>query len=202
MAGDKKSDAYDALVNVLDAVERGADAERVSREVIDRDVGSVFAPLKAYLMAAALEALGVELDSDGVPTTASITRFINERFLEGTGLVLTDAFDAESTKSDIEAYALDKINEQLGGEFKINSLKASDLKRSAKQFLGTKLREEITSGGGDMMAAMPDSDGVLALIARYESGQGQDLIDTPEAEKNRERQARYRAGHGRHWEEK
>jgi hypothetical protein len=197
---DKQSAAYGALVSVLDAVEAGGQAEAVSREMIDSQVQSVFSPLKKYFMDAALEAVGIDFDSEGLPTETSITKFINENFLAGTGLELSNAFNSVSSKREIEAYALQKINEGLGGELSLKSLQKPDLKRELKRFANQLVYAELAAGGGAISDAMGDSDHILKMIAHYEAKKNKPASDNPRAAGNIERQARYRANHHRHWE--
>ena len=200
--GDKKSQAYDALVSVLDAVEAGGDAEYVSRELIDKNVESVFAPLKKYFIEAALEAIGIDFDLDGNPTQKSITAFINDSFLNDTNLRLSNVFNSVTSSQEIEVYALQKINEGLGGEVVLRSLKKPDLKRELKRFANTLVYAELAAGAGAISDALGDSEHILRMISRYETERDKPTSDNPKAEGNRERQATYRAAHNRHWESK
>lgn len=153
-------------------------------------------------ISAAFEYLAIDFDASEPVNETTITQAINKTLLSGADFQLNNIFDSAMTRRQVERYALRKINEGLGGELVFKSLKKPDLKRSIKQYANFLVQSELAAGGGEIADLLGDSEDVSKIISRYEKGLDKPLISTPEAENNRERQARYRASHGRHWEPK
>lgn len=151
---------------------------------------------------AAFQSMGIEFDLNDKVNASTITQAINNTLLSGTGLELTNIFDVDLTKSQIERFALDKINEGLAGEVVLSSLKKDALKRELKRFANQLVYAELAAGGGAIAEALGDNAEILAMIERYEAQRDKPASSLPEAEGNRERQATYRANHARHWETK
>lgn len=151
---------------------------------------------------AAFNMLGIEFDIRDKVNAATITQAINKTLLSGTELQLTNVFDVDATRVQIEAYALGKINEGLGGELRFASLKKQALKREIKRYANYIVQRELAAGGGDIAQALGDSERVLKIIERYEAEKEKPPSDLPEAAGNRDRQATYRANHHRRWEGK
>ena len=157
-------------------------------------------------MAAAFEKIGIEIEGDESLTPEFITRCINEGPLAGSDIQLTNIFDKTALKSDLERIALIYARDALGGDLK--SMRSDDIKEYARAFMYKKIREQLT-WGGDLVEMAPDFvqlakmlDAAIAAGRMDSSGRyiPPDLKMTPAAISNRERQARYRAGHKRHWE--
>lgn len=150
-----------------------------------------------WCIAAAFESLGLELDENEPINAQSLTAAINA-LLNGE-IEFTNVFDSAAIKRDVMREALDRINEQSG--LGLQSLSAGALKQAAKRLLAERLREQIASGAGSMLDAMPD---VQSIIDDVESVQNGGIVPStaPYAEQNRDRQAAYRASHSRSWRAK
>lgn len=148
---------------------------------------------------AAFQVLGIEFDVGDKVNASTVTQAINKTLLSGTGLELTNVFDVDATRGQIERYALEKINEGLGGELRFSSLKKPILKREIKRYANYIVQKELAAGGGAIADALGDSPHILSMIERYETQRDKPLSDLPEAEGNRDRQATYRANNERHW---
>lgn len=149
---------------------------------------------------AAFQFLGIEFDLGDKVNASTVTQAINKTLLSGTELELSNVFDVDTTRGQIERYALEKINEGLGGELRFASLKKPALKRKIKRYANFIVQSELAAGGGAIADALGDSEDILSMIERYETQRDKPPSDLPEAEGNRERQATYRANHHRHWE--
>lgn len=153
--------------------------------------------------------LGMEIDPETGINAQTITEAINAGPLAGTGVELTNIFDRDAVRGDIEKVALAYAAQSFGLEVK--SLTVDAVKEALRGEVSRLVREQIADGGGDLVDAAPD---LVALVRMIEAAQkamqtGEDgtrqkppVSMTPEAISNRERQARYRATHKRHWEER
>lgn len=164
---------------------------------------------EAAAMAAAFEKLGLEIEGDEPLTPEFITQCINRGPLAGSELQFTNIFDREALKNDLHRMALMYARDALGLD--LPSLKPQALKEYARTYVYQKIREQIKWGGGDLVALAPDFVAIAKVIdAAIAAGRmdaagnyiAPDLKMTPKAIANRERQARYRANHKRHWEPK
>lgn len=154
------------------------------------------------VISAAFGVLGIEFEEGDMVNAYTVTAAINKTLLSGSELELSNVFNVDATRAQIEAYALKKINEGLGGELRFKSLKRPDLKREIKRYANFLVQKELAEGGGVIADALGDSEKILAMIERYEKERDKEPSDNPEAEGNRDRQATYRANHYRHWESK
>jgi hypothetical protein len=145
---------------------------------------------------AVLDARGIPLDLDGEVNQFTITAAINSAVMPD-GIAFENLFDKDAVRRDVKRIGLDYAAAAFGYE---GGLDADVLKRSIIQEITAEVREEIRAGGGEYM------DAARGLVAT------QRLIDAPEpfdwqaprvfknkAEKNRERQARFRANSVRVW---
>lgn len=153
-----------------------------------------------WAIGAAFDYLGIPFDPDDPINAYTVTQAINRGLLDGSGFEFTNVFNAETTKKDLELFALDKINES--GQVYLRSLKRAELKRAARAVLAKKLNEQIAEGSGALLDAMPDDAKILRQIESSKRNEGRELLDTDKAIKNRERQANYRQSHGRSWRAK
>lgn len=154
------------------------------------------------VISAAFWKLGIEFEDGDMVNAYTVTAAINKTLLADTDLELSNVFNIDTTRAQIEEYAIKKINEGLAGELIFKSLKKLDLKREIKRYANFLVQTELAAGGGAISDALGDSESVLRIIARYEKQRDKPPSENPEAEGNRERQATYRANHKRHWESK
>lgn len=192
--------AIDVLTN--SAIQTFNDAKNIKDRAgfIRKNLENGRAAFQDLAIIAAFQALGIEFDVGDKVNASTVTQAINKTLLSGTGLELTNVFDVDATRGQIERYALEKINEGLGGELRFESLKKPVLKREIKRYANYIVQKELAAGGGAIADALGDSQHILSMIERYETQRDKPPSDLPEAEGNRDRQATYRANHERHWE--
>ena len=187
-------------------------AAEVSRPVIERMFRGHKKELEEWALSKAFEAMGVPIDPANGFSRESITAAINAGPLAGTGIELSDIFDPEAIKRDVKRIALEKAVADTG--LPIAGLTVADLKASLRAYVSDVTREQLESGDGDIIAAAPALVEMLQMIRAanksdpagpgatpgYQPGPSQPVDMTPHGIANRERQARYRANHQRHWE--
>lgn len=158
--------------------------------------GAVQAEIGKRAAQAVLDGRGIPLNLDGEVNHETITQAINAAVMP-EGVEFSNLFDNDAVKSDVRRIGLAYAAEAYGYE---GGLSASQLRERITSEIVREVLDDISAGGGEYM------DAALGLVA------AQRLIDKPEpkkwnvprvftvkAEKNRERQARYRASHKRVW---
>lgn len=163
--------------------------------------------IEKWAMANALEAAGFPDLMDESLSRDDFTRAINEKFLAGTDLQLTNIFDAQAIKDDALKMAMKKAAGELGIE--LRSATIDGMKEALGVWIRAQVQEQIDGGGGDLIDGAKDLSSVLAIIKSVQKGldengdkKEEELDMSPEGVSNRERQAKYRASHKRHWEER
>lgn len=194
------SSAIDVLTN--SAIKTFNDAKNIKDRAgfIRKNLENGRGAFQDLAIIAAFQVLGIEFDVGDKVNASTVTQAINKTLLSGAGLELTNVFAVDATRGQIERYALEKINEGLGGELRFSSLKKPILKREIKRYANYIVQKELAAGGGAIADALGDSQHILSMIERYETQRDKPPSDLPEAEGNRDRQATYRANHERHWE--
>ncbi|MEQ1638913.1 MAG: hypothetical protein ABL903_19815 [Methylococcales bacterium] len=195
----------EALVAVIDdaaKILQEAYVERGNRTVLEQISDSFRDDFETVAIKAAFLSLGLEMDDDGTINQASVTQAINTSLLEGTGVELTDIFDKKAIMNDLERIAIDRAISALGwgDEIGFTSLKPSSIKDALSVYVSKRIKQEVRDGTGVLIENAPEHAGVASMVAAYSSIENRVLVDTPEAENNRRRQATYRASHKRHWE--
>ena len=194
------SAAIDVLTNSAIATFNNARKITNREDFIRHNLEAGRAAFEDLAIIAAFESLGIEFELGEKINESTVTQAINKTLLSGTDFELVNVFDIEGTKQQIEAYALKKINEGLGGELILKSLRKPDLKRAIKSYGNSIVQAELAAGGGAISDALGDDEAILAIIATYEESRDKPASDNPKAEGNRSRQATYRANHHRQWE--
>ena len=152
--------------------------------------------------------LGLDVDPDAGINAQTITAAINAGPLGGTGVELTNLFDRDAVKRDLQRLALVQAAQSFGIE--LHSLETEAVKEAIRGYVADMVREEI-AGGGDLVDAAPDLVAIVRMIdaARkgYKNEAGEEVREKPllmskEAVSNRERQAKYRGNHQRRWVER
>lgn len=194
------SAAYVAISNMIpDAV------EKITKEEFMRLVAGDVGDLEKAAITDAFAKLGLAIDPEQGLSAGAITAAINAGPLAGTGVELTNIFNRDAVKSDMQRIALAHAAQTFG--LHLNSLKTEDVKEALRGYVSQLVRDEI-AGGGDLVDAAPDLVALVKLIDAARKNYREDengnferkpLKMTPEAISNRERQAKYRAGHTRRW---
>ena len=77
------------------------------------------------------------------------------------------------------------------------------LKDAVRGLLVDEVAEQIASEAGALIDGAPDAAQISAALKNWQSSKGNQAVDfSAKGESNRLRQARYRAGHRKHWEER
>lgn len=194
------SEAIDVLANSALKTYNDIRGVKDRGDFVRKELENGRAAFQDLAIIAAFQVLGIEFDVKDKVNAYTVTQAINKTLLSGTDLQLTNVFDVDVSKGQIERYALEKINEGLGGELRFSSLKKPVLKRELKRYANYIVQKELAAGGGAIADALGDSEHILSMIERYETQRDKPPSDLPEAEGNRERQGTYRANHNRHWE--
>lgn len=158
---------------------------------------------------AAFEKIGLDIDpADGL-TPQNITAAINSGPLAGTGIELTNLFDREAVKRDITKIAVRYAADAMG--FELKSFDLDGIKAALKEEVSRRIIEQVGEGAGDWIELAPDLVEIArALDAAVKAGRidaegnyiQQGLMNDDFHVDLRERQARYRSKHTRHWEPK
>lgn len=155
-------------------------------------------------------ALDHALEAAGLPgvddlTQEGITAAINES-LSGAGVdvQLSNVFSATAVRADFERIALARVASAAG--LSIESPTPQAVADGLREWVVQQIRDQVEAGGGDLIDGAPELSELRAIIdaalAARERRESMPVSMTPEAISNRERQARYRATHTRHWEER
>lgn len=182
-------------------------AYAVSRPFLHRFLQSRRPEIEKWAMAKALEAAGLPDLTSQTLTRESFTKVINENFLAGSDVELSNIFDAQAIKDDLQKAALKRAAKELGLELRNATI--DGMKDAIGEWVRGQVKEQIDGGGGELIDGAKDLARVLVIIRSVqkeidENGQPsgvKPLLMTPDAISNRERQAKYRASHKRHWEE-
>jgi hypothetical protein len=156
------------------------------------------AEIEEWALGNAFEALGLP-DMDKSPTRADFTDAINARFMAGSDMQLSNAFDAQSIRQDALRFALKKAAGDLG--IALESDTVPGMRDALRSWIRGEVVAQIEAGAGPLIDGAKDQARVLAMVEYHQSRPADPgLLQTPEAISNRERQARYRANHTKHWE--
>lgn len=182
----------------------------IGREKIEDAMAGKLGDFENEAMKTAFEKIGLDIDpADGI-TPQTITAAINNGPLAGTGIELTNLFDRDACKRDLQRVAMARAAEVFGVEVKDTS--AEGLKAALKTEISRRVMEQLGEGAGPYLEAAPD---LVEIVRQLNAGIKEGLINADgggfsepglmmdEFHINlRERQARYRASHKRHWESK
>lgn len=173
---------------------------------------------KALVIKAAKRSLGIDdtdlLDfsqDDFSVDEATLTRVVNEKLglKSAIGIEFTNIFSRDAIMQDLNKLGLSRVNNILGASAEnpiITSFSKDSLRANIRGFMGNQAMEAVTNGSSHII----DSAGADRIVSaamtyernyeRYKPEEKKDLLMTKEAVSNRERQARYRATHTKHWE--
>ena len=178
------------------------------RHVIDKVMESYREPLEKWALEKAFERMGLTLNADTGFSKEAITDAINAGPLAGSGVQLSNIFDRQAVKNDLHRLALAKAVEATG--LNIKGLTTEDAKAALREYISDRVIEQVGDGGGSIVdAALPLAELVREIRAANRAsgtlpgehpGRDKPTDFTPAGISNRERQARYRATHTRHWE--
>lgn len=145
---------------------------------------------------AVLDARGIPLDLDGEVNQLTITQAINAAVMP-EGVEFENIFDKLAIGRDIKKMALAQAGQAFGFE---GSIEPKYLKRQIVDQITREVSEQIKQGGGEYIEAARGLVAADRLINQPEPFNWQaPRVFTQKAEKNRERQARWRAANNRVW---
>lgn len=164
--------------------------------------------IEKWALSAVFEQFGFpDLTGDNVDRK-SFTEAINQKFLSESGFQFTNLFDQESVKRDAFKFGVQRIAEEAG--LTLEDVSEKGLVDALRRWVFDLIGEELTNEDlGELTQDAKDVWEIVQTFRKYktaaEDGQEAEdkgrrpLINTPAAQKNRERQARYRANHKRIW---
>lgn len=138
----------------------------------------------------------------------SFTEAINQKFLSDSGFRFTNLFDQESVKRDAFKFGVQRIAEEAG--LTLEDVSEQGLVDALRRWVVDLIGEELTNEDlGELTQDAKDVWEIVQTWHKYKQAadDGMDaedkgrkpLINTPGAQSNRERQARYRAAHKKIW---
>lgn len=181
--------------------------KNIGREEIDRALAGELDDFLNEALTSAFERIGLQVDPDGPLTPESLTKAINDGPLAGSGIQFTNVFDREACKRDITRVAIAHAAGALG--VTPSDMTVDGLRATVKSEITKRVMQQLGEGAGEYLEAAPD---LVALAKALDAGIRAGLIDSqgryiePGIAMDayhvslRERQAKYRAQHTRHWE--
>lgn len=181
--------------------------QRIAKEEFARIVMGDASEYEAEAIKSAFAKMGLDIDPAEGLTPQNITAAINAGPLAGTGIELTNIFDRNALRSDMEKIALAYAASAFGLE--IRSMSVEGIKDAVRSEMSKRLMDQVSEGAGEWLELAPD---LVDLAKQLDTAVRAGLIDgqgrfvPPELSMSeyhidlRERQARYRARHTRHWE--
>lgn len=138
----------------------------------------------------------------------SFTEAINQKFLSESGFQFTNLFDQEAVKRDAFKFGVQRIAEEAG--LTLEDVSEKGLVDALRKWVFDLIGEELTNEDlGELTQDAKDVWEIVQTWRKYKKAadDGQEaedagrkpLINTPGAQSNRERQARYRANHKKIW---
>ena len=167
--------------------------------------------IEKWALSAVFEKMGLpDLTGEGL-NRQSFTQAVNATVLSGQEFQLTNLFDAQAVRNDAMRFGMLQVADQAGIPIETASL--AGMRDGIRAWIMQLIEEEISADEvGELIEDARDIYEIIALYRKYkkaeadgeaeENGGRKPLINTPEAQSNRERQARYRANHKRVWTSK
>lgn len=180
---------------------------RIGKEELARLVAGEASDYENELLRGAFASIGLDVDPEQGLTPQALTRAINDGPLAGSGVELSNIFDGAAVRRDLEQLALSYAAQNFGLD--VPTLNVEGIKAAVKKEMSRRLMEQLGEGAGDWVALAPD---LVDIARRLDAARAAGRLDAagrfvePELEQDdyhvnlRERQAKYRAQHSRHWE--
>lgn len=171
------------------------------KEAISAALNRYGADLEKWAIKAAAEQMGVHVDPDGPINAQTITAALNEGPLSGSGIEFTNIFDRDAILHDFKRLALARASVQLN----LSDVQSvSGLRDGVRAMLREEVTKQIASEAGGLIDAAKDLPQILrAIEGKQRTANWNAPRDfTPAGISNRQRQAKYRAGKTKHWEDR
>lgn len=185
----------------------------IAKAFVKRQLNRHRDKIEQWAMREAWEAVGLEGMEDGNITAESFTQAINQHLLADSGVQLSNVFNRDAVRADLERYVFQRAAGQLGLNLERPTLEG--LREAVHGWITDRVIQEINSNASvTLIADAQELARVMQAIERIRQvakRQGREaaplaapvpkkpLLMHPEAIANRERQRRYRATHSRRW---
>lgn len=192
----------DYLVEEIDQIIRNYDkaAEDIGPGELERYFDGGMASAKDAAIRAAFEQIGLDLP-DGPINKNTLTQAIVQGPLADYDLEINNLFDKRELRQALAKVALRKVAESMGIE--LPALTVEGLKAALIESVQDEVIAQLLQEGGEIFEATAPAAQLARQIASamkarrtYHTNVATDMSDKGQA--NREKQARYRANHGRH----
>ena len=191
----------DVVGDLLEKFAQGK-AEREAASLTQNDIQRFFdnpgKELKEYALRAALEAMGLVIES-GPVNEETITAAILAGPLAGLGIEVTDLFNREALIAALKKIAIGKAGDALGLSG-VSSV--AGLRDSVRGLLADEIGRQLASEAGSLIAGSPVAPLIAAAIKRRNPDWNEPTDFTKKGIANRERQAKWRREHTKHWEQR
>ncbi|WP_370678411.1 hypothetical protein [Comamonas sp. GB3 AK4-5] len=195
-------DAIQGAVDDFNA-NRAEDEEtgRVARKELRDWFDHKMVPIKDAVLRGALARAGLEI-AGGPINIESITQAINDGPLAEFDVEISNIFNKRELREVLEKVAIQKVAEQLG--LKLESNTTEGVKLAIVDLVKDEVGEQLASEAGDIFdAAIPTAKIVAMIRQAIKEPRGYHTnvptVMDEKAQKNREKQARYRAKNRRDW---
>ena len=181
--------ADDARALLAEAIGVGTGAVKLARETKEAVIN--------LFVVDALITYGLELERGDALTAEALALAVNRKIFAEYGIDVGNLLDADSVRSALKKEALRAVGERLGVEGG-----SRDIAAAFKSSVRNTLLEAVASGDAEVLSAISVGQRAIEDAVRNSEPnlESQQVKNTSEAgEKNRERQARYRAAHKRVW---
>lgn len=199
--------AASALVTTV-AAQLGSEA---ARAFLKRQLSRHSEEIEQWALSNVFETMGLPNLMEGGLNKQSFTQAVNASFLSGSDFQFTNLFDSQAIRGDAMKFGLMQAAAQAGLQLENVSIKG--MSDALKKWVMDLIEQEISADEmGELLQDAADVYEIVQLYRKYKAAEKEGeaaesegrkpLINTPEAQANRERQARYRASHRRVWVEK
>lgn len=184
----------------------------IAKAFVRRQLSRHREKIEKWAMAHAWEAIGLEgMDPDNI-SAESFTKALNMHLLADSGIQLTNVFNKEAVRKDLERAVMQRAASQLGLQLERPTL--DGLREAVHAWITDRVLSEINSGGmtiikdAQELAQVKDAIDRIRRIATRQGREGlalaapipkKPLLMHPDAVGNRKRQERYRQSHRRVW---
>lgn len=187
-------------------------ARATGKAYLTRTLNAHRPAIEKWALSAVFEKMGLpDLMEGGSLNQGAFTDAINERILGASGssgFKFTNLFDRDAIRRDAFKFGVKQAAKESG--LKIEDVSEQGLKDALKARMVELVEAELTAEDvGELTRDAKDVWEIIQLYKAYrkaaadgeaaENGGRKPLINTPEAVKNRARQAKFRQGHKKKW---
>jgi hypothetical protein len=175
---------------------QGYDAAQAQEAVISKENEDA---IGSFAMYAVLSSMGLSYTPGDDVNRATLSAKISADIVGGD-VQFSDLFDKEQVAADVRRMAVAKASEMYGYDA---GMGLAGLRDKVVSDVLASVREQVAAGEGEYLDAATDSETALRVIeSPAKEGWNEPTDFSDKGEKNRERQARYRANHKKVWVER